>query len=452
MRQLKEECGVVRSDAATVIQSILLDTDTKAGSFLFEKRSDRPRQYCDVNGDELRGTETWHGSRMLELMDTVPDDGYLLPIILTSDSVESTGHDRHPLSMSFANQLKDDGSGERRLRCFAMTGVVEIRRPRGSRVHETLANDQKAHKKALTARMIAELLVDLESMAATGAFFWVTMSDGSVQRLKLYPRLYVWAADMSEQQQILGISTTACHNCYGHSFATSGGVGTTAGSPNRPHMHTSNHGFCATAIRRTAVSSSRRQKLAMQALRNKSQTEAEIIAKRLGVNPLVECILWRLNHFIVLHCGTFFGTDILHTYRTGIVQRTVIMIDAFTLHKHRVTPTLRSTEDVRHEVDLRLALIPHKYGSPSFREGFWAGNDIGTIKGEEVTFLLELLAFVILGDDLLIDDLNVRKQLLKMTSNILSFIKEAYTLQWYTNAEDDAMSSRIDNSLPPCIG
>ena len=37
MRQTKQECGVVRSDAATIIQSILLDTDTKAGSFLFEK-------------------------------------------------------------------------------------------------------------------------------------------------------------------------------------------------------------------------------------------------------------------------------------------------------------------------------------------------------------------------------------------------------------------------------
>jgi hypothetical protein len=182
----------------------------------------------------------------------------------------------------------------------------------------------------------------------------------------------------------------------------------------------------------------------MQALRNKTQAQAILVANELGVNPLVECSLWRLNHFIVVACGSFFGTDILHTYRTGIVQKLVITYDATMLHYHRRTATFKSSEDVRHEVDTRLCLMPHKYGSPSFRDGFWAGNDIGTIKGEEVTFLLELLAFVILSDDLLIDNMNVRKELLKIASNVLSFIKEAYTPQWYTAEEDQSMADRVD--------
>jgi len=442
MRQTKQECSVVRSDAATIIQSMLLDTDSRAGSFLLEGRSDRRRRYCDQFGSELRGTECYHGSRWDELLESVPDDGYLLALILTSDSVESTGHDRHPMSMSIGNLTEDDGSGERRLRCFAMTGVVETRRPRGTKVPEKLGNDQKAVKKVLQCRMFAELLIDLEALATTGAFFWMRMHDGTHRRVKLYPRLFVWAADMAEQQAALGITSTYCHNCYAYSHCTQHGAGT-AGTPNRPHMNTSAAGFCPTAQRRTALSSATRQQTAMHALRNKTQAQAVLVATELGVNPLVECSIWRLNHFIVLVHGSFFGTDILHTYRTGIVQKLVIMIDATMLHYHRKTPTFSSNEDVRHEVDTRLGLIPHKYGSPSFREGFWAGNDIGTIKGEEVTFLLELLAFVLIGDDLLIDNLNVRKQLLKITSNVLSFINEAYTPQWYTAEEDQAMDARV---------
>ena len=443
MGQTKKECGVVRSDVATIIQSMLLDTDSRPGSFLLEGRRDRRRQYCDEHGNALRGTEPYHGSRWNDLLDSIPDDGYLLAVSLTSDSVESTGHDRHPISMWLNNVAKDDGCGERRLRVIAMTGVVEVRRARGTKVSETLRWDQKAVKKGLQVRMFAEILIDLEGLATTGAFFWVPMHDGSVQRLKLYPRLEVWAADMCEQQAVLGITSTYCHNCYAYGFCTRHGAGA-AGTPNRPHMNSSPRGFCATAQRRTALSSARRQQVAMQALRNKTQAQAILVANELGVNPLVECCLWRLNHFIVVACGSFFGTDILHTYRTGIVQKLVITYDATMLFYHRKTPTFKSSEDVRHEVDTRLGLMPHKYGSPSFAEGFWAGNDIGTIKGEEVTFLLELLAFVILGDDLLIDNQNVRKELLKIASNVLSFIHEAYTPQWYTAGEDQAMADRVD--------
>jgi hypothetical protein len=329
------------------------------------------------------------------------------------------------------------------MRCFAMTGAVEVRRARGTKVNETLPWDKKAEKKVLQVRMFTQNLVEFEGLATTGAFFWVPMHDGSVRRVKLYPRLFVWAADMCEQQAVLGITTTYCHNCYAYSFCTRHGAGA-AGTPNRPHMNSSLRGFCPTAQRRTALSSARRQQVAMQALRNKTQAQAILVANELGVNPLVECSLWRLNHFIVVACGSFFGTDILHTYRTGIVQKLVITYDATMLHYHRRTATFKSSEDVRHEVDTRLCLMPHKYGSPSFRDGFWAGNDIGTIKGEEVTFLLELLAFVILSDDLLIDNMNVRKELLKIASNVLSFIKEAYTPQWYTAEEDQAMEDRVD--------
>ena len=442
MRQTKRECSVVRSDVGTILQSMLLDTDSRPGSFLLERRGDRRRKYCDQDGNVLRGTEPFHGYRWDDLLDSIPDDGYLLALILTSDAVESTGHDRHPMSFSNANLAKDDGSGERRLRCFAMTGVVETRRPRGTKVAEALGWDQKAVKKVLQVRMFAENLVDLDVLATTGAYFWVSIYDGTYRRVKLYPRLFVWAADMAEQQAALGISSTYCANCYAYSWCTKHGAGT-AGTPNRPHMNTSERGFCPTAQRRTALSSATRQQTAMHALRNKTQSQAIVVANELGVNPLVECSLYRLNHFIVLASGSFFGVDVLHTLRTGIVQKLVIILDASTLTYHRVTPTFKSTEDVRHEVDTRLGLMPHKYGSPSFREGFWAGNDIGTIKGEEVTFLLELLAFVILGDDLLIDNLNVRKQLLKITSNVLSFINEAYTPQWYTAEEDQAMDDRV---------
>jgi hypothetical protein len=98
MRQTKRECSVVRSDVGTILQSMLLDTDSRPGSFLLERRGDRRRKYCDQDGNVLRGTEPFHGYRWDDLLDSIPDDGYLLALILTSDAVESTGHDRHPMS------------------------------------------------------------------------------------------------------------------------------------------------------------------------------------------------------------------------------------------------------------------------------------------------------------------------------------------------------------------
>ena len=53
MRQTKRECSVVRSDVGTIIQSMLLDTDSRPGSFLLERRGDRRRKYCDQDGNVL---------------------------------------------------------------------------------------------------------------------------------------------------------------------------------------------------------------------------------------------------------------------------------------------------------------------------------------------------------------------------------------------------------------
>jgi hypothetical protein len=443
MRQTAQTCSVVRSDVSVIIQSILLDIDSRPGVFLVEGPMDRRREYCDEHGNSLRGTEPYHGSRWDVLRSTVPADGKLLAVVVTSDSVESQRKDRHPIAMSLANIPNGDGSGERRIRCFGMTGVVQTRKARGSKVSESLAWDQKAYKKNLYTRMFAELLVDFQELAKHGAFFWVRMQDGSLQRIKLYPRLFAWQADMEEQHDCSGIGTKLCHRCFAYADVTKDGAGC-AGTPNRPHMSTSACGFCPTATRRTALSTARRQQVAMMALRAKTLKEALKVASELGVNPLVEGCLYRLNCFIVHAAGSVFGVDVLHTWRTGILHKLAFIIDAAMHMYFTKSLTFKNSEDVRHEVDTRLALIPHKYGSPSFSEGFWASNDIGSIKGEEVTFLLELLCFVIVADDLLIGNVNVRKQLLKLAYNALSFVNEAYTPQWYTEEEDKNMSTRVD--------
>jgi len=445
MLQTSQEVTVLRADISETIQSILLDEAIRPGMFLRESRKSPRREYVDAHGNALRGTNPYHGDMWAKLLATVPLDGEMLAIVVHTDGVESCGKSVKPVSIQLANFPLGDGCGDRRIRCIGLGEDPSIRRPRGTKIPEALRALQAAMKLTFMNRTHAEILSGLEGMASEGADFWVRDMHGELIRVKLYPRLLYIQADMAEQQALLGLCPDDCHLCFGYQWAIRDDRGS-RGSANRPHMSLERGGYCATAIRRTVLETARRQARIMKVARTGTVADTEELERELGVKYLVENTLSRLPSLIRHEVGgpyALMSVDILHALRTGIVPRLCRIWDSASIRWHEVTEDLRSREDVRHFVDDRLMQLPQQYGKPSFALGFWSGDGVGSIKGEEVTTLLELLAITFCGCDVLIDNKRVRLELLKLSRNVLIIIKEAYTPQWYTSAEDQAMSVRV---------
>ena len=444
MLQTAKTVTVLRTDIADTIQSILLDDSIRPGLFLMETKQSQKREYVDEDGTPLRGTSSYHGTMWGDLRSTIPDDGgVMLAVIVHTDGVESCGASVKPISIQLGNFPLGDGCGDRRIRCFGLGQDAPIRVPRGTTIPESLSTETAAMKATLKIRSMTDALTELEAMAEHGADFWVRNSDNVLIRVKMYPRLLIIQADMAEQQALLGIATSDCHLCFGHQWATRDQRGA---AENRPNMCMDAQGYCATAEKRTVLSVAARQAAVIRVARTKTKGDAEELQKQLGVKYLVENSLARLCSLIRHEVGGPYGNfsvDLLHAMKTGAVPKMCRIWDSCSIRWHRVTPELNSREDVRHFVDDRLMQLPQQYGKPSFALGFWSGDGVGSIKGEEVTTLLELLAVIFCGCDLLIQNKPVRLELLSLTRTMLVIIKEAYTPQWYSHEEDGAMAVRV---------
>jgi len=440
---------IVRSNAASIIQSILLDEAYPPGSFHLSFSGEPQVHYCDQFGTEIHGHEPWHGTRWRHLLKTVPVGGYILCISVHSDGVASGAQEKYPFSLTVENFSTLSRPGDRTQRVFGMGSHADIRKARGSSIPENLNPQQKVIKYTLQSRVAAEELADLEVLAASGAYFNIRSLDGSQRRLKLFIRVVFYKADMAEQQAITAVRTYDCTSCYGHQHAISNGKGR-AGTDNRPHMDRSNGGFCATALKRTVKNIAKRQALCVMTARNQNFTAGDAQSSALGVRFLVQNSLSRLFNLIPHSAGgsyTIFGFDRLHGLHTGIFPKACFACDCLMLKFHAEAEEFRSNEDVRDEVDNRLIRLGPRYGHPSFKSGFWGSGDIGHTKGGEVAALIQLLPFVFAGCDLLIADSGIRVVILELLVTLARFGIELYTRQYYTDAEHVALDARIRRCL-----
>ena len=440
---------LVRSDVGAVIQSILLDDAYEPGAFRLSYRGEQQVYYCDADGCQIHGYEPWQTPRWRALLQTIPNGGYMLCLSVHSDGVASENQEKYPYSIVVENFPTESRPGVRTQRVFAMGSHPDIRKPRGSSIPEKLDPQQKVIKYAIQSRVASEMLSDLEVLAATGADFFIRSLDGSIQRVKLFIRLYSYKADMAEQQAITGVRSYDCTGCFGHQFAIRDGRGR-AGSDNRPHIDRSEGGYCATALKRTVANVAKRQALCASLARTENFTAADALSSKLGVRFKVECSLSRLYNFIPHSAGgiyTCFGLDVLHGMRTGVFPKACFTADCAMLKFHAEAEEFKSIEDVRDEVDSRLMSLGPRYGHPSFKSGFWGSGDIGHTKGSEVTALLELLPFVFAGCDLLIADRRIRVIVLDLLCTLARLGVEAYTRQYYTDEEHIALDLRVRHCI-----
>lgn len=373
----------------------------------------------------------------------------MLCISLHSDGVASGAQEKYPFSLTVENFPTASRPGDRTQRVFGMGSHADIRKARGSSIPENLNPQQKVIKYTLGSRVAAEELADLEVLAATGAYFFIRTNNGSLLRIKLFIRVIFWKADMAEQQALVALRTYDCTSCYGHQHAISNGKGR-AGTANRPHMDRSVGGFCATALKRTVKNVAKRQALCVMIARNQNFTAGDAQSSVLGVRFLVQNSLSRLFNLIPHGAGgsyTLFGFDRLHGLHTGIFPKACFSCDCLMLKFHAEADEFKSNEDVRDEVDNRLIRLGPRYGHPSFKSGFWGSGDIGHTKGGEVAALIQLLPFVFAGCDLLIANRDIRVIILELLCTLARFGIEAYTRQYYTDAEHVALDARIRRCL-----
>ena len=235
LSQTAKTVPLVRSNVGTIIQSILLDDAYDPGTFKLSYRGEREVHYCDEDGVNIHGYEPWHGTRWASLLQTVPMGAYILCISIHSDGVASGSEEKYPFSFLVENFPTTTRPGIRTQRVFGMGSHADIRKPRGSNIPEKLNAQQKVIKYTLQSRVGAEMLSDFDALAASGAFFLIPTLDGSLQRVKLFCRLWSYKADMAEQQALVAVRSYDCTGCFGQQYAIRDGRGR-AGTPNRPHM------------------------------------------------------------------------------------------------------------------------------------------------------------------------------------------------------------------------
>jgi hypothetical protein len=147
---------IVRSNAASIIQSILLDEAYPPGSFHLSYSGEPQVHYCDQFGTEIHGHEPWHGTRWRHLLMTVPVGGYILCISVHSDGVASGAQEKYPFSLTVENFSTLSRPGDRTQRVFGMGSHADIRKARGSSIPENLNLQQKVIKHTLQSRVAAE--------------------------------------------------------------------------------------------------------------------------------------------------------------------------------------------------------------------------------------------------------------------------------------------------------
>jgi hypothetical protein len=320
--QTRQVVNVWKTNVVDVLQTYLLDPSFPPGSLYLQRRGEKGNEYVSANGEKLRHFEAYTNDRWNDLLETIPVGTYLLAVAIHSDGVAVGDRSHYPWSITVVNFPFRFRTGRFGLSKFGFAEKPHIRKPRNSRYSEHLGQYQKDCKNALTSRIAAEVLADLEFAAQNPLVFAVRNLDGSVREIPCSVRLHHAQQDIEELLACNGVSGHICNECCGVQKAMSAGAGG-AGTKNRPFLHTSQAGMCATAELRSPEKYIRQQAAFMLMERRYGKTVAEGEAKKVRVRYRVPNALIRLAN-LMPHgkCRGPFGInglDSLHSLRTGAI-------------------------------------------------------------------------------------------------------------------------------------
>jgi len=318
--QTRQVVKVWKTNVLDVIQSILMDPSYPPGSLYMQRRGERGLEYVTAEGEKLRTFEAYTNGRWNDLLETIPPDTYLLALAVHSDGVAVGEQTHYPWSISVVNFPFRFRTNRYGLSKFGFAEKPHIRKPRNSAYSERLAPNQKDCKNALTSRIAAEVLADLEFAAQKPLLFAVRSLDGSLHDTLFTLRMHHFQQDIEEWLACNGSSGKNCNDCLGVQNAMADGAGG-PGTENRPFLHTTRAGMCATADLRTPENYFQQQAALMLKERRFGKKVAEAAAKEARVRYRVPNALYRLRHLIPHErCRGphgLNGLDMLHVLRTG---------------------------------------------------------------------------------------------------------------------------------------
>lgn len=452
IEQQQQAVEMVIGDIPAYIQSILDDPRTPPGQFFFQTTGTH-RSYTTEDGTPLFGPEIYHGKEWKTKAEAIPDGAIMLGIIVSSDGTIAQGGTRYPVRISVANQpletrLKDAGS---RLADFGPT--ILIRRPRGSKHHETLGRASKQAKRQILSAFPAHMLADLDFMASKAIDFriWNLNENGdrASSRVSVHMRCLLYVTDKKEEQALLALSSEWCPRCLSHEEAIKreAAEGRAVHRDQLYHFRTDDLASCAGGHRRTVPEVVRRQVQVANVAGLSGVTASDALSKELCVRGDVEVMLHRLQNLFPHPAGPYsaFATDLLLVYGSGVAPKFILMLDAFVLKFHAKNPAQRfvTSEDVHNYQDMVLSSVPPFRGVLTFSTSWWASSDMGSVSSSESESLVQQMPLTYIANELMIPNRTDRVHVLAISSLLVELMREFTTVQWFTAGEKAEHSHRL---------
>ena len=174
-------------------------------------------------------------------------------------------------------------------------------------------------------------------------------------------------------------------------------------------------------------------------------------AKTARLRPLVFNSLFTLTSLLPHSCQGPFGNtglDLLHGVKKGVLWNLLMVTDAIMRRGHAKKEFFKNEDDVRAVCDDRLGECGNEYGCRTFSGGFWGDkDDNGGLKGSEVLVLARLYPLTFVGCTTLIEDDDIRKEVLDQYALVLALVAEFETLQSYSDEEMKALDRDVQASM-----
>lgn len=210
LRQKRLTVSVWISDFRLLIQSQLMDPVFPAGSFKLVRRGDMVPVLETASGVPVRGSELSDGQRFHDLVQTCPDGTYLLDIVAFSDALQAGSDSYYPTLLAVGNFPIKYREKRQTIMHVAFAEKPQVRKPRHSKVSETLSEEQKVWKQMLQSRTLTQIMAGLEAFSRSNQMFWVRMSDGIFQKISCTIRWGMWQCDGEGEVNLKNFVLAVC--------------------------------------------------------------------------------------------------------------------------------------------------------------------------------------------------------------------------------------------------
>jgi hypothetical protein len=433
-----DECVIELFELGAKLQSILMDFQLKEEPVFLREAGKFEFDYFNKDGEPLFGPQPWQDRRWKKLAKTIKPGQLMLGLIIHSDATFSRNGQRYPFRIQIANFSLDVRMKDASSRIIGLGPVISVLRKRGTTKQASRSEDQTNGKREINQATPAHILADLDEIAATLATVKMrvprTDGEGLIKgRREVRLRVVAYCGDMEEKWKVCGIAGDGCARCH---YLQKAHEGPEEEHPNRPFMRIGGEFTCG-AIPRTPMSALKVQARFAQLSRlHGVEIPEELTPSRSGVRSEVEVMLHRLRELFPWTAGGPYGAfafDLLHTLALGMLQKWNMIIEALFQLYRPVIKVFKTPDDLRKEIDRRLAMVAPFRNFLTFKGGWFEAESTENASASEQEDLCEQYLFVYALDDNLIPA-EKRNDIVLLHRLLLNVSKELRNPTWYMEA------------------